>query len=210
MLEELFNEHEQLTDRQKKILIAAIESFADKGYAATSTKEIAQKAGVAEGTIFRHYQTKKSLLLAIVSPTMLKLIEPIVLKDLHKVFTDEHETFEEFIRAMIKNRKEFLEKNQKIIQILIQEIPFHEELRKPFIEQIGKKVFKRLEQIIEQYQSKGQIIQLPASSVIRIAGSMIIGLFITKYAIAPKSQWNDELEIDRMVHVLMNGLKPKD
>lgn len=48
-----------LTERQKKIVAAAIESFAEKGYSATSTKEIAQKAGVAEGTIFRHYKTKR-------------------------------------------------------------------------------------------------------------------------------------------------------
>ena len=48
-----------LTEKQKRIVQAAIESFAEKGFSATSTNEIAQKAGVAEGTIFRHYKTKK-------------------------------------------------------------------------------------------------------------------------------------------------------
>lgn len=54
-----FEDEEGLTEKQKKIIIAAIESFSEKGYAATSTSEIAKKAGVAEGTIFRHYKTKK-------------------------------------------------------------------------------------------------------------------------------------------------------
>lgn len=49
----------QFSEKQLKILEAAVEMFAEKGYAATSTSEIAKKAGVAEGTIFRHYKTKK-------------------------------------------------------------------------------------------------------------------------------------------------------
>lgn len=68
LLEELFNQDKDFTDKQKKILIAAIESFAEKGYASTSTSEIAKKAGVAEGTIFRHYKTKKSFSISLLSP----------------------------------------------------------------------------------------------------------------------------------------------
>lgn len=76
MLEELFDQEGQMTEKQKKILQAAIEIFAEKGYAATSTSEIAKKAGVAEGTIFRHYSSKEKLLLAIVAPTLAKIIAP--------------------------------------------------------------------------------------------------------------------------------------
>ena len=85
MIEEMFNQEGDLTERQKKIVAAAIESFAEKGYSATSTKEIAQKAGVAEGTIFRHYKTKKELLMSIVTPMMIKLMAPIIIKDINKV-----------------------------------------------------------------------------------------------------------------------------
>lgn len=67
----------KMTQKQFKIIEAAIEVFAEKGYAGSSTSEIAQKAGVAEGTIFRHYKTKKDLLLSIVSPMMSKLIAPL-------------------------------------------------------------------------------------------------------------------------------------
>ena len=64
--DELLDNGDELTEKQKKIIVSAIQSFAEKGYSATSTSEIAKKAGVAEGTIFRHYKTKKDLLLAIV------------------------------------------------------------------------------------------------------------------------------------------------
>src|SRR5690625_7662540 len=100
------------------ILAAATELFAEKGFAATSTSEIARKAGVAEGTIFRHYKTKKELLLSIVNPLMVNLIGPIVKEDINKVLDTNFNHFEEFILAMIDNRRVFIEKNLSLLQIL--------------------------------------------------------------------------------------------
>lgn len=53
------SQEEKMTPKQIAILEAAIEIFSDKGYSAAATSEIAQKAGVAEGTIFRYYKTKR-------------------------------------------------------------------------------------------------------------------------------------------------------
>ena len=45
--------NKKMTEKQQKILENAIKMFAEKGYEATSTSEIAKASGVAEGTIFR-------------------------------------------------------------------------------------------------------------------------------------------------------------
>ena len=42
-----------------KILKAAQKLFARNGFDGTTTKELAEKAGIAEGTLFRHFTTKK-------------------------------------------------------------------------------------------------------------------------------------------------------
>ncbi|MBW1671218.1 MAG: helix-turn-helix transcriptional regulator [Deltaproteobacteria bacterium] len=44
--------------RKKVILMAATELFAQWGYTATPTSEIAQASGVAEGTLFHYFKTK--------------------------------------------------------------------------------------------------------------------------------------------------------
>lgn len=49
------------TETTEKIEIAAIRLFADNGYNGTSTKRIAEEAGVSELTIFRHYGSKDEL-----------------------------------------------------------------------------------------------------------------------------------------------------
>src|SRR2546428_11069986 len=47
---------------RQRLVHAALELFSTRGYAATTTAEIARKAGVAEGTIYRHFQSKQHLL----------------------------------------------------------------------------------------------------------------------------------------------------
>jgi len=76
----------KLTDKQKLILQSAIEIFSQKGFAATSTSEIAKRAGVAEGTIFKHYNTKKDLLVAIVSPVFSKIVAPLLMRNFRRNF----------------------------------------------------------------------------------------------------------------------------
>jgi AcrR family transcriptional regulator len=204
-IEDLFDDGE-LTEKQKKILIAAIESFSEKGFAATSTSEIAKKAGVAEGTIFRHYKTKKELLINIVSPVMARLVAPFVIRDFDKVLNKRFDTFEEFLRAVFLNRREFFEKNSQIIRILVQEIPFQPELREQFKEHVASKLYERFARLADYYKEKGEIIDIPAPSALRLTASSIIGFFIAKYLIFPEAYWDDEAEMERTIHFIMHGI----
>ncbi len=54
-----------MTEKQDKILSSALELFANEGFNATSTNQIAKKAGVSEGLIFKHFKNKKGLLDAL-------------------------------------------------------------------------------------------------------------------------------------------------
>ena len=53
--------------RRQHILEVAIELFSRQGFHRTSTRQIAQQAGIAEGTIFNYFSTKKDLLVARMS-----------------------------------------------------------------------------------------------------------------------------------------------
>ncbi len=199
-------ENKELTQKQKQILEAAINIFAEKGYAASSTSEIAKQAGVAEGTIFRHYKTKKDLLISIVSPIMSRLVAPFVINDFKKVLHTDYETVEELLRAILFNRKAFAEKNLPIIKIMLQEIPFHPELKEQFMKHVASKVYTRLEDIVTHFQSQGQIIDMPASSIIRLIASSMISYLVTRFMIMPEADWDDEAEIERTIQYVMSGI----
>src|SRR5271156_12217 len=52
-------------DRKLAIVAAALPLFARKGYAETTTKELARAAGVSEPLLYRHFPSKEALYDAI-------------------------------------------------------------------------------------------------------------------------------------------------
>lgn len=52
--------------RRREIAKAAAQVFAEKGYANTTTKELAEAADMAEGTLYNYFEGKREILLAIV------------------------------------------------------------------------------------------------------------------------------------------------
>ena len=57
-------EVEYMDDTSQRIVDAAMELIRDKGYVATTTKDIAKQAGVNECTLFRKFAGKKDIVLA--------------------------------------------------------------------------------------------------------------------------------------------------
>jgi AcrR family transcriptional regulator len=61
----LTSRQRQAAARREQILKTALGLFAAQGFDATSTRQIAKEAGIAEGLIFHYFPTKASLLTAI-------------------------------------------------------------------------------------------------------------------------------------------------
>jgi AcrR family transcriptional regulator len=207
-IEELLavKEDGQMTPKQISILEAAIEIFSDKGFSAASTSEIAQKAGVAEGTIFRYYKTKKDLLLSIVGPTMSRMIAPFVMRNFNGVLDMPFESYEAFLRAFIVNRLEFARKNFKIIRILVQEIPFQPALREQFAENVLAQVLERVTAITEHFKAEGEVIDAPTPAIIRFTVSSVIGYLLARLLLMPEKDWDDEEEISQLIRFMLHGI----
>jgi AcrR family transcriptional regulator len=200
--------HRKMTDKQARIVAAAAEIFARKGFAAASTSEIAQQAGVAEGTIFRHYRTKKDLLLSIVAPVMSRLVAPFVMREFGPVLDSRYDSFDQFLRAMIENRIIFLKKHMSVLRIFVQEVPFHPDLQEQFQKVVMKQVLSRMTVIVDRFREDGMLIDLPSTTIIRLAVSTMIGYVIvrTMYGEQEGAQWDDEKERQATIDFIMRGL----
>jgi len=62
-------------DRKEAVLEAALVEFAEKGYAGTSTEDIAARAGISQPYLFRLFGTKKGLYIASVSRCFRETLE---------------------------------------------------------------------------------------------------------------------------------------
>ena len=60
--------------RPEEILGAALDVFADRGFAATKLEDVARKAGVTKGTIYLYFANKEALFKALVRETIVPVI----------------------------------------------------------------------------------------------------------------------------------------
>lgn len=88
--------------------------FIEKGYASTSTRELADRCGIAEITLFRKYGTKKELF----SKAVMHYLETHSFSD----FTwDEHDTLEDMLIKLLERRYQFVATHHAVLRMLIAE-----------------------------------------------------------------------------------------
>jgi TetR/AcrR family transcriptional regulator, cholesterol catabolism regulator len=96
--------------RQQELLLIAADLFADRGYVATTVREIADEAGILSGSLYHHFDSKESMIDAILSGFIddtLGSYEAVVAGG-----QGPRETFEGLVRAslggMVDNRSAIL------------------------------------------------------------------------------------------------------
>lgn len=194
------------TKKQQKIAEMTIKIFAEKGYANTSTSEIAKASGVAEGTIFRHYGTKDNLLLAVLLPFIKELLPSIAQGMMHEFSLDKFETFESFLRAVVHNRMNFLKENREVFKILVKELLYRDELRKEFLSYVDKDIFVFVRHIIDTFKEKGEIKNLPTPVIMKMLGTFLGGYFTTRFIFLFEGDVEEE-ELDYIVGFILDGVR---
>ncbi len=102
-------------DARSRILQAALQEFSDQGFHATAIDSIAERAGIAKGTVYRYFSTKEALFNALKEDTMTEFLE-LARKDLSK----ENEIVK-IIESVIRIYLGFFEKNSAFFKVIIQE-----------------------------------------------------------------------------------------
>jgi AcrR family transcriptional regulator len=199
------NSEDSMTEKQVHILSAAIELFSEKGYDATTTSEIAKKAKVAEGTIFRYYKTKKDLLYAIPAVLSKASLFEVFFKDFNEILNDDHKNFETFLRRIIINRKNFVSETAPILKVILQEIPFHPELRNKILNTVVLPIVRKNTSIIDKFKEQGELADIPSISIINLISTSIFGYFFVHYIALPELNKNDE-DLEYLIQYIMNGI----
>ena len=193
------------TEKQQKVLETAIRLFAEKGYANTSTAEIAKLAGVSEGTIFKHYGTKERLLLSIIAPFLRELFPQIAQEVVDEIFTEETETLEEFLRSLIKNRIQFITENRELFQVFMKELMYRDEFRHELFPYAMEYVPQKFKHVIERFKENGELRDLPSDVILLNVLTFMSGFLITRFILREDFTVTDE-EIEHAVQFLMKGI----
>ena len=208
-LESLYPNFESLPPGQRRILSAALELFAEKGYAATSTGAIAKTAGVAEGLIFKHFRSKKELLLQLARPLLLEVFFPLSLRRIQAIMAQEHSHLKSLLEALLRERLAFVKQHHRLLRLVIQEIWLHPELLQSLQEQFETQLRPAIEAQLKRFQARGQIREMPFGTALRLILSALMGLIIPRVLLFPDLAWQEEAEIQATLQTLIQGLAPE-
>lgn len=187
---------------QQKILESAIKLFSQKGFSGSTTKEIAKEAGVSEATIFRYFETKKDLLLALISPAMVKSITDL--------FFDIHgKSVEEIITNFFKQNTEAIEGNIDLLKIVLYEALFHPEVKEAMFEEIVKSRTKLLNTYLEEQRKNGVFKDIDPKIAVRALTGMLLGYIVWRHGFRDKdlAEMDEDKVFEDMVHIFLHGYK---
>jgi AcrR family transcriptional regulator len=109
-------------ETQTRILKAAEKLFAKRGYGGTTTRELAEAAGVAEGTLFRHFENKKAILIEVATRGWMEILTDLLTE------LSEMASYKAVAQVMRK-RMLSLNANTDMLRVCFMEAQFHPELR---------------------------------------------------------------------------------
>jgi len=197
---------EQLfTARRNQILDAATRVFAEKGLHATTIKDIAKEAGIADGTIYMYFENKMALMLGILD----RMNESEKREADFSQFTEGD--FRGFMKAYIRHRLTVLKAdNFELFRVVVSEILVNKELRDLYYQKIIEPTSMLAERYFEQWKGQGIIKPINASLTMRAISGMVVGL-ILQYIIGDKaleSAW-DQLP-DVLTEMILDGLESEN
>jgi AcrR family transcriptional regulator len=157
--------------RAAQILDAAARVFARKGYQRATTKEIAAEAGVAEGTIYNYFKSKRHLLIAMASRLAMESLEQI--KALPPM-----EDEREYVAAIVTSRFELFLENIDLARALMLEMLVNDDLRQEYMTEVLSPAISFLGEYIRNRTEAGAFREVKPEIVARamIGGVMSFGL----------------------------------
>ncbi|MSP20414.1 MAG: TetR/AcrR family transcriptional regulator [Alphaproteobacteria bacterium] len=176
-----------------KLLSAAVAVFSETGYSGATTRAIAERAGVNEVTLFRHFGAKADLLVQAMATEAEKFMPEAIR------FTGDLEA--DLVR-LVTGYKEFAQTRARFVVTVLSDVPRFRELRAAA--DTPKKFIGAAAAVIVRYQQAGA---LRAEPPVVVAASLLAPVLLLAFARHAAPEIAPATLIDPVEHVrrFLNG-----
>lgn len=193
-------------NRRELIIEAAIKVFAEKGFDASSNRDIAKEANITTGLIYHYFKNKNDLLRAAIeeNPTrqLLRAIPPEI----------SNLPIPEFLRSVAINMLE-MAKSEKFICLIRIYLP--EVIRNPQIVPAGtntiQKITETIAQSIDTKMKNGDLRAGNPALIAQIFVGALMDIILRSKIMKEKAvmDFTDEQIVDSLVELTMIGIEKK-
>lgn len=187
---------------RERIVEAARNLFAEKGFDRTTTAEIAREAGISEGTIYRHFKSKKELLMECVIPVLQKIID----------LTEDYYPRENNLRALtidlLEMRLQLFREHHQTFRIIFRELMSSTEMVSHYMDFIFSQE-KKLSEIMPQIENLGQIKRTRNYLIFGLGQIMSLWMYInfTEWIKDDEMEFSSE-KLNEMINISHETLLP--
>jgi AcrR family transcriptional regulator len=158
-------------ERRSQILAVAVSLFSDRGFRGTTTKEIAQAAGVSEAMVFRHFATKEELYAAILDYKCSgEKFDPHKLAAEAIKNKDDRAVFESLAVEALNH----YEKDPEFQRLLLHSALEKHQLAQIFFNEFVRPVYEFLGSYIRDRQRDGAFVEVDPKIVVRCFLGMVL------------------------------------
>ena len=159
-------------ERRLQILQVAVSLFSQRGFRGTTTKEIAQAAGVSEAMVFRHFATKEELYSAILDykACLTDTMDPCLLVAAAVERKDDRAVFEQLAFNSLQRHDRDTEFHRLLLYAALE----GHELAAMFWERNVRPLYEFLGAYIRGRQRDGAMIEIDPAVVVRAFVGMVI------------------------------------
>ena len=159
-------------ERRLQLLQTAVQLFSQRGFRGTTTREIAQAAGVSEAMVFRHFATKQDLYSAILDYKACNtgLQDPRECLINYLEAKDDYGLFYNLALNLLEHHQE----DQEFMRLLMHSALEGHELANMFFELYIVRFYEFLGSYVEQRQKDGAMRDMKPRIVVRAFFGMLI------------------------------------
>jgi len=199
---ELVTEH-----RRKQILDAALAVFSRKGYGAATIPDIAREGGVAVGTIYNYYPSKREILVSVLASRVLS--EPFL-----KLMEQSPEVDDKaFFRALVQDRLTMLSQNADKFLFMVGEVYRDQDLRRQWAQEVVQPALGRAEKRVASRIDAGAFRPMKAEVTVRALAGMAIGFAVLAMIEGEESPCRDiptEELAAQLADIALMGVKARE
>ncbi len=192
-------------DTRARILQAALKLFARKGYDGTTTKDLANSAKVAEGTLFRYFPNKKAILIEVATSGWVEILTDLLTE------LSEMGSYKAISQVMLR-RMLNMQENADLLRVCFIEAQNHSELKERIQSEVIGKMTDVAEAFFETAMSKGIYRQMNPKIVAQVfLGMFAIAGFSTETILDPESSPKAMQEMaEGIADIFLHGVLNKE
>jgi len=188
-------------ETQERILKAAQKLFSRRGYGGTTTRDLAQTAGVAEGTLFRHFENKKAILVEVATRGWTEILTDLLTE------LSEMGSYKAVAQVMRK-RMLSLNANTDMLRVCFMEAQFHPELRDRIQSDVIDKMTDVAEAFFQTAMDRGIYRQMNPKVVARIFLGMFTVSGFSQSTMSETGSSPDDMKAmaETLADIFLNGV----